>query len=450
MGVRDKFIDATEKFLPKAPNPTNAPSDEEVERSAIAEDGEGPNGPKLIIDDWPKLPLAALHGLAGDVVRAIDPYTEADPAAILAHFLVFFGNCVGPSPHFRVGGDEHPAKLFVALVGDSSTGRKGTSEGQVRHLFKAVDPDWTKNCFVHGLASGEGLIRALAPTESGSADSRAVVVEPEMANVLAAMGRQNSTLSSVIRQAWDRSDLSLMRAASKNTVKVHGVHVSMVTHVTPGELLRRMDSSENSNGFANRFLWLLVRRSKSLPDAPQVPQAAFDALENRTVLALDFGRRTTEMRRDDEAASAWRNLYPDLAASRPGLVGLVTSRGPAQVIRLALIYALLDHSQTVQPPHLEAAKAFFDFTAQCARKIFGGRVGDPIAQRILEILEEVGEISRTELYDFLGRNIPGMVIENALTTLQADGLIKIRIGETTPGTRGPKPRLISLTGSIRT
>ena len=32
---------------------------------------------------WPVMDQAAYHGLAGDVVRAIEPHTEADPVAIL-------------------------------------------------------------------------------------------------------------------------------------------------------------------------------------------------------------------------------------------------------------------------------------------------------------------------------------------------------------------------------
>jgi hypothetical protein len=47
---------------------------------------------------------AALHGLPGEVVRTLEPHSEADPIALLAHFLVMFGNAVGRGPHVRVGG----------------------------------------------------------------------------------------------------------------------------------------------------------------------------------------------------------------------------------------------------------------------------------------------------------------------------------------------------------
>src|SRR5215469_2543545 len=35
---------------------------------------------------WPVLDGATLHGLAGDVVKALNPHTEADPVSILVQF----------------------------------------------------------------------------------------------------------------------------------------------------------------------------------------------------------------------------------------------------------------------------------------------------------------------------------------------------------------------------
>src|SRR5262249_46498134 len=107
---------------------------------------------------WPE-PLAsqALYGLAGEVVKVLEPASEADPAALLFQFLVFFGNVIGRKAHFRVEADDHLPNEFVVLPGRPSKGRKGTSLGQIRKLFEDADPDWLKDCVQSGLASGEGL-----------------------------------------------------------------------------------------------------------------------------------------------------------------------------------------------------------------------------------------------------------------------------------------------------
>src|SRR5262249_19963651 len=57
---------------------------------------------------WPK-PLAeeAYYGLAGDIVRAIEPYTESDPAALLLQLLTGFGNIIGRTAHYQAEGHIH-------------------------------------------------------------------------------------------------------------------------------------------------------------------------------------------------------------------------------------------------------------------------------------------------------------------------------------------------------
>src|SRR5262249_29165099 len=61
---------------------------------------------------WPEPPaVEAFHGLAGDIVRAIAPYTEADPVALLLQGLTAFGNMIGRTAYFRVEGDLHHSNL---------------------------------------------------------------------------------------------------------------------------------------------------------------------------------------------------------------------------------------------------------------------------------------------------------------------------------------------------
>ena len=57
---------------------------------------------------WPA-PLApeAYHGIVGEIVRAIEPETEADPAALLFQFLAGAGNIFGTGAYARVEGDRH-------------------------------------------------------------------------------------------------------------------------------------------------------------------------------------------------------------------------------------------------------------------------------------------------------------------------------------------------------
>jgi hypothetical protein len=106
----------------------------------------------------PELKTEALYGLAGDIVRAIEPYSESDPVAILANVLTGFGNVIGSTPYARVEETQHHLNLFVVQVGDTSKGRKGTAWSTPRKMFRDVDGEWADKRITGGLSSGEGVV----------------------------------------------------------------------------------------------------------------------------------------------------------------------------------------------------------------------------------------------------------------------------------------------------
>ncbi len=111
-----------------------------------------------LVRQWPEPLLPeALHGLAGEMVQAMQPYTEADPAAHLAQLLVAFGNAVGRQPFFQVEEDLHFSNEFLVLVGATSKARKGTSWTPVRRALEAADASWAARV-MPGLSSGEGVV----------------------------------------------------------------------------------------------------------------------------------------------------------------------------------------------------------------------------------------------------------------------------------------------------
>src|SRR6185295_14596869 len=116
---------------------------------------------------------------------------------------------------------------------------------------------------------------------------------------------------------------------------------------------------------------------------------------------------------------------------KPGLLGAVTARGEAQVMRLALVYALLDQSPVIRVEHLRAALAVWEYAETSAEFIFGDRLGDPIADAILTALRQdpLG-MTRTEIRDLFGRNQSADRIEIALLRLSEAGKVTSRREET--------------------
>ena len=96
--------------------------------------------PTLATPAWPRaLGDAAYYGLFGDLVHRLEPHTESDPAGLLLQAIVAFGSVIGRHAYFPVEADDHHLNLYGLLVGETSRGRKGTSWGHVRRLFRSVD-----------------------------------------------------------------------------------------------------------------------------------------------------------------------------------------------------------------------------------------------------------------------------------------------------------------------
>src|SRR5204862_2402688 len=115
--------------------------------------------------DTPKLPDSALYGVIGDLVRRIEPHTEAHPAALVIQFLTGLGSIFGRSPYFLADSAKHHANLFAVVVGQSSRSRKGTSWNHIRRILANVDPEWAKSRVMGGVGSGEGIIFELKDEE---------------------------------------------------------------------------------------------------------------------------------------------------------------------------------------------------------------------------------------------------------------------------------------------
>src|SRR5262245_54137054 len=108
---------------------------------------------------------------------------------------------------------------------------------------------------------------------------------------------------------------------------------------------------------------------------------------------------------------------------KPGLAGAVTSRAEAQTMRLASIYALMDHSTVIRVEHLQAALALWQYAEQAALSIFGNATGDPTVDTIITALSQ-GDLSETEIHDLFGRNKSASEIKRALGVIWTNGKAK--------------------------
>ncbi|WP_433478126.1 hypothetical protein ACQPZP_14495 [Spirillospora sp. CA-142024] len=333
------------------------------------------------VGHWPELPEAALHGLAGDIVRTVLPHTEADPAALLLSVLAGTAAMVGDKPHIWVGGVKHGARVWPLVIGRTAGGMKGTSWAEIKHILRQVDPMFFHDHVKGGLSSAEGLLSAVRDEsgdpedekhyDPGVTDKRLLIVETEFASVLAQGKRDGNTLLPTIRAAWDGGTLSNLTV---NPRIATDPHIVIIGHITPTELRSKLADTERAGGTANRFLPVLSRRSKLLPSGGNLDHRDVERLAQRVAKAVAWGRDVGAMRRNAAAEEYWDALYRRLAAEEDGIgehpVGEIIARGRPQLLRLSVMYALLDESAVIDVKHIRAAEAVWSYVVDSAWHVF--------------------------------------------------------------------------------
>lgn len=381
-------------------------------------------------EGWPVLREEALFGIAGEYIRLCRPYTEADPAAVLAQLYAGFGNLIGDGPFVNLQFTKHHTNIFVGIVGGTAKARKGTSWDVADSLLRDIDQQWHCDKIFGGISTGEGVIAAVggAVEQQDAADKRALFLESELARVMKAMTRPSNVVSPVLRQAWDHGTLRI--TTRHNPLIANGAHISFIGHCTKDDLDANLPTLEVSTGLVNRILWFLAYRPHLLPLGAEPPTAEFKRISSELKRAALFAKKQREIKFEPSAQRLWVEEYPALTAEIDGVVGAATARAESQVVRLALICALMNESKEIQKLHLLTALSLWKYAFESARLIFGSRERAPRASKlqakILALLSEAGATgrSRTEISRALNHHYTSGEIQAALDKLQQQGKAK--------------------------
>lgn len=373
---------------------------------------------------WPVADEAVYHGPAGAYTLDAAPFTEADPVGVLVSLLAGAGAIIGSTPHMLVGNVHHAPAIWPVLIGSTSKARKGTAWAVANAPLQHVDP-WffaggRKSRMRSGFGSGEALIDEIRDPDDdeedatnnkqpdrGAPDKRMLVVETEFASVLNRARRESSILSQVLRQGWDGAPIQANSRARK--VSATGYHLVGIGHTTVEELRLRMTDTETYSGFANRHLWVCVKRARRLPTEGNVPdKLSKEHGENIRAAIFDI-RKVSRVTRTPDAELLWNDIYDELCNDEPGgLLGAVVARDAPQVLRIALIYALLDGLNQVDITHLDAAHALWKYCRASAAYVWHDMTGNTRADQLLAALKRAGPdgLTSTEVNAVFGNNVP--------------------------------------------
>ena len=155
--------------------------------------------------------------------------------------------------------------------------------------------------------------------DAGATDKRVMLVTEEFAGALRVMERAGNTLRPVLRDAWGTAKLQTL---TKNSpIKATDSHISIIGHVTDDELRAVLTKVEMANGFANRFLFARVKRSKFLPHGGHLDFATLQELGEQVAERLRQARTLGRVTMTDAAAERGRRITPIYPATVPDCSG---------------------------------------------------------------------------------------------------------------------------------
>lgn len=390
----------------------------------------------------PRPSSTCLYGLIGEVAKAGSETTEANPFAIAANFIAYMSVAVGRGPYLAVGNTWHHARQFTLHVGRSSRGRKGDANALVKRIDRAlreIDATLAPQVHAGGLSSREGLAFLIHDGYKDGKeevppvlDKRLWVIESEFANILHQSKRDGNTLSAALRDCWD--GVSLRPATKTNRLWATDPHIGLSGAVTPSELLGLMASRELTNGFANRFLVFWAEKTKNIPFPEATHQDVVQGLARKVADVLQFVGASRWVDKDVMRVGfsvQARNRYADLYSTELNdtsagerIAGITERRAP-MLLRLAMLFALCDKTNTVEVHHVDVALAWVRYSFDSVRFIFGSAEDEAktaevqdTAQKILDYIGVQQRVTRSQITtDCFKGHAPKTRIDAALDDL---------------------------------
>jgi Bifunctional DNA primase/polymerase, N-terminal len=382
-----------EVFTRFAPDPP-AEVEERVARR-LGEEELGLVGPAPLAAFPVEPEEAAYRGILGEMVADISPGTDASLVGILGSLVAFCGALVPGQAYFHRTQTTSP---FIALVGESTFGSKGTAMTRARDaMTEALDVTFVNRVVLDGLNSGEGLVSALAykRKEYPYEPTVGLVYEEEYANLLASRGREGSTLDPKMRVAFDGGVISNRRSEKTTTVNPP-YWLPALVGITPSELKARLEPGALQSGSANRWLYLPVMKRDVVPT--NEPPVFSPAVREQVVAARRWALQTERKLLVESEVTLLMTRYRDwLPTTATGVAADLTRRLPIITFRIALTHAVMERSEWVTIEHLERALALVEYARRSIVWVFGTTVLSPAADTVLRYLREFGPMRRTTL-----------------------------------------------------
>lgn len=417
----------------------------------------------------PTFPAEGYYGLTGEIALHGAMISEGDPCGTLAGLLSYATAMAGRTTVLKIKTTEHPFAISTLLIGPSGNGRKGSAVEAVMPHLRAADPSFMRNCRLGPVASGEGLVAAvadpsieqqmlgsllgMAPFEGDESElprwrgGRRVIFHDSEFSTGTMVAISNGTTAAKMRQCFDGDDLS--NTTKKESLYATAPHVVFHGHTTPQSFAYKVNGLHAEGGTYNRYLIFDVYR-QSIDADPDLPRG-WESKANR--LGKELGQRLGKLRvgweeglthyvtMDARAKKLWKDsLYEEFSVAddgEPEVIQQFTTRAAPLCLRLGSFYAGVGGSYKMSREDLEAAAIPIRYSQATVRRnaveFLNANSGETPKQREhrMRLQAELftrghAGMSRLEITGLFNRNLAATAIDDLLKRLDvADRKIPI-------------------------
>lgn len=400
----DEVRRAIGEVLTKYPADPVEADPETGEITVVQGDGASLMTPRDDAELFPKAPSRlAFGGLLGEMVDYMIDGTDASEVGMLASLVAFCGALVPASSYFHGRQTSTP---FIALVGHSGIGRKGTAMYRARDaLAHCIGLQAVNSARLDGVASGEGLVTALADrAREAFGNPTGVLFEEEYATYLGVSGRDGATLDPRMRTAFDGNQLANRKSNANTSVVVPEPYwLSGLVAITPAELQERLPKMSFKSGSGNRWLWLpVIRRDVTVVSTePSMPIEITDRLLPAHQQAVREPRR---LEVGDGVSELLAEYDQFLWTGSVGIEADMTRRFSVIAYRVAMVHAAVEMQPTVERDHVVRAIALTEYARAGMRWVFGQALGDGLATYLLRQLQDEGALTQGVISKYMIRD----------------------------------------------
>ncbi|HCG5552359.1 TPA: hypothetical protein NJ627_003527 [Vibrio parahaemolyticus] len=385
--------------------------------------------PKKYVEDdvvKPEIHEENFYGVIGDVVDVISESTEALDVGVAIEIMGMLSASIEPENiSLPYGSNKTVMRLNSILVGKTSHG-KGISSKQLKPIYskmKEINPELICPIFEGAISSPEGIITQMRDVNDDcvnndlppSTGHKIFVLDEEISRVFTLSKSASSTLSNTLRTLYDGTPVEPL--TKYNRVRCSNPHFVLNGHITPEELVSKVDVLDFFNGFLNRYPMYYAERKVLKPFPKKISDEVIDELACKLLDILEWASEKRELSFSTCYVSLWESEYERLTniGGDDTVEAALLARARHYATMYAMLFATIDKSDVIYAKHLQVALSWVSFWHGSIRYLFSTKNNECKEKKYYEKLEKIFEVIKREIDANEGRAIGKTPITKAFS-----------------------------------